>query len=235
MTTRRKIAENQLLSQLPPDSLKRLGSNLKLIDAKLRHPLYAAYEPITHIYFPVNALGSIVASTGGGRSTEIGVVGSEGIVGHEALLGVKETPYESFVQIAGPIYQLPVANARKEFARGELFHDLVLLFVHKHTVQVSQTTLCNRLHHLEQRLPRWLLMCHDRIEGDVLRLTQEFIALMLGSSRVTVTLASRELQSAGYIQYVRGKITVIDRDGLEAAACECYHTVRDEYARPLGR
>jgi hypothetical protein len=162
---------------------------------------------------------------------EIGVVGSEGAVGLAVLMGVDISPHRSMIQIAGKAYRASRAHIIEEFRRGDVFHDRVLHFVQKLSVQVSQTTLCNRLHTVDVRLARWLLMCHDRIEGDVLHITQEFIALMLGTSRVTVTQAAHQLQSIGYIRYVRGKITVVDRTGLEEAACACYGIVKREYER----
>ncbi len=222
---------NHILFNLPSDVQKRLKPLLERIDAPLGLTIYEPYEKIGHAYFPINSLASIVASTQTGEMAEVGVVGREGAVGVDLAMGADSSPHQSMFQIAGPTFRMSGEEFRKEFRRGEVFHDRILDFVQRLYTQVSQTTLCNRLHHVEERLPRWLLMCHDRIEGNLLPLTQEFIALMLGASRVSVTLAAKDLQKIGYIQYVRGKITINDREGLEDLACECYKIVKREYDR----
>jgi CRP-like cAMP-binding protein len=225
--------QNHLLDSMQPDVKERLGPHLEYIEAPLDMKLYEPYERMTYAYFPANCLGSIVATTSTGHSTEIGVVGSEGMVGLELLMGVDASPHKSMVQIAGHAYRIKAEAVQEEFRRCGSFHDLVLHFAQKLSVQVAQTTLCNRLHTVDERLPRWLLMCHDRIDGDVLLLTQEFIALMLGTSRVTVTQAAQIIQNIGYIKYVRGKITILDRHGLEDVSCDCYSVVKREYDRKL--
>ena len=224
-------ADNQLLSSLPSDVRQRLTPHLERIDAELNKKIYAPYEEIRHVYFPINSMVSIVASTESGEMAEVGVVGREGAAGIDIAMGANKSPHHSMFQIGGPAYRISGSEFEKEFKRCGDFHDRILSFVQKFYAQVSQTTLCNRLHHVEERLPRWLLMCHDRIDGDLLPLTQEFIALMLGASRVSITLAAKDLQKIGYIKYVRGKITVLDREGLEDGACECYKIVKREYDR----
>jgi CRP-like cAMP-binding protein len=227
------LENNLILKGLPPEVADRLRIHLEPLEVPLKMPIYGQYEKIRHIYFLLNSVASIVATTAAGESTEIGIVGFEGAVGTEILMGVDASPHQCFIQIAGPALRIGIKPMLAEFRRGGVLHDRMLNFVNKLSVQVSQTTLCNRLHHIEQRLPRWLLMSHDRVRGDVLPLTQEFIALMLGTSRVTVTRASRKFQHAGFIKYVRGRITVTDRRGLEKAACECYSIVRAEYDRKM--
>lgn len=226
------LAGNQLLSSLPSEVWRRLTPHLERIDAELNKKVYGPYEEIPYVYFPINSIVSIVASTANGEMAEVGVVGREGAVGIDVAMGASRSPHLSMFQIAGPSFRISSSEFEKEFRRNGVFHDRILNFVQKIYSQVSQTTLCNRLHHVEERLPRWLLMCHDRIEGDVLPLTQEFIALMLGASRVSITLAAKDLQKIGYIKYVRAKITVVDREGLEDGACECYRIVKREYDRP---
>jgi len=223
--------DNHLLFRLPSDVRKRLAPHLERIDAPLNMKVYGPYEEISHVYFPINSIVSIVASTETGQMAEVAVVGREGAVGIDIAMGANKSPHLSMFQIGGPAFRISGPEFEKEFRRSEVFHDRVLSFVQKIYAQVSQTTLCNRLHHVEERLPRWLLMCHDRIDGDVLPLTQEFIAIMLGASRVSVTLAAKDLQKIGRIKYVRGKITVLDRAGLENGACECYKIVKREYDR----
>ena len=177
---------------------------------------------------------SIVATTPAGLSAEVGVVGWEGVVGVDAFLGINNTLNVNMVQIPNGGHRLSVEAAREEFQRGGTFHDLSLSFIRVMMLQISQTALCNRLHSVEHRLARWLLSCHDRAGGSVLPLTQEFLGLMLGTSRVTVTQTAGDLQAKGLIDYVRGKITILDRAGLEGESCDCYHTIRDEYDRYLG-
>ncbi len=222
---------NFILTGLPAEVRDRLLPHTEYFEAPLDLPMFESYDPIRYVYFPTNSLGSIVATTSNGQSCEIGLVGREGAVGLEVCLGAPLSPHRSMVQHAGPVFRIGTKDVVEEFRRCTDFHDRILHFVHKLSVQVSQTTLCNRLHTIDARLPRWLLMCLDRIEGDVLLLTQEFIALMLGTSRVTVTQAAQQLQDAGYIRYVRGRIHVLDRKGLESVACECYKIVKVEYDR----
>lgn len=223
--------QNQILSSLSPASLERLRPDMEPIDLPHATPVFHAYQPITHVYFPERAMASFMATTAGGGSSEIGVVGGEGAAGLEVLMGVDESPHECVMQVPGHGYLIRRDALRREFKRGGKMHDVVLLFMHKLMTQVSQITLCNRLHTLEERLSRWLLMCHDRIDGDRISLTQELLALMLGVRRESVTLAAGNLQANGALQYSRGRIQVIDRTGLERASCECYSIVKTEYAR----
>jgi hypothetical protein len=174
---------------------------------------------------------SIVANTENGQATEIGVVGCEGAAGLEVIMGSNASPHEAMIQIADGGHRIETKVIRKEFKRAEQLHDLLLPFVNKLMIQIGQTTLCNRIHEVDQRLARWLLMCEDRVEGDSIALTQEFLAMMLGVSRVSVTLAARNMQTIGCIKYSRGNIHILDRKELEATACECYKIVKAEYDR----
>jgi CRP-like cAMP-binding protein len=222
---------NQILENLPAEVTERLSPHLEQYDAPLGEKLYKPYGKMKDVFFPLNAIASIVASTQKGQMSEVGLVGHEGVVGFELALGIDNSPNECMVQIAGPIMRMSGSSFLEEFNRAGVFHDRVLSYLQRMYSQVSQTTLCNRLHHVEERMPRWLLMCHDRIEGDVLALTQEFIALMLGTSRVSITRAAVVLQEIGYIRYSRGRITILDRAGLEDLTCECYYIVKRQYDR----
>ncbi len=223
--------KNHLLSSISPATFARLQPDLERVDLPHAAPVFRAYEPITHVYFPEGAMASLVASTANGGSSEIGVVGREGAVGLDVLMGVDVSPHDCVIQIPSGGFRIKKAALRKEFERGEEVHDMVLLFTHKLMTQVSQITLCNRLHTIEERLSRWLLMCHDRIDGDKISLTHGFLGLMLGVRRESVTLAAGDLQSRGAINYLRGNITVIDRSELESASCDCYSVVKREYER----
>lgn len=222
---------NYLLNALPPDAIERLRPNIEPFDAYLGRNLYRPNEPIEHVYFPDNSMASIVANTESGHTTEIGVIGCEGAVGLEVIMGSTTSPNESMIQIADGAYRICSKALIAEFEESAATRRVFLAFVNKFLIQVSQTTLCNRLHSVDERLARWLLMSDDRVESEHLKLTQEFLAIMLGVTRVSVTHSANNLQSAGFIKYSRGRITMVDRDGLENFVCECYAIVKAEYDR----
>lgn len=222
---------NYILNNLTPDALERLSPDLEAIDAPLGRYLYRSYEPIDYVYFPNRSMASIVANTQSGQATEIGVVGSEGAVGLEVILGSGTSPHESMIQIANGAHRIAPKALRDEFESSSSTRRLLLSFVNKLMIQISQTTLCNRIHTVDERLARWLLMCQDRVDAEQLNLTQEFLAMMLGVSRVSVTLSASNLQTIKYITYSRGQITILDREGLKDSACECYRIVKTEYDR----
>lgn len=223
---------NKVLLSIPQETLERWKPDLELINAPLGMQLYRTDEPIKYAYFPENSLASIIASTSNGQSCEVGIVGFEGGVGLQVVMGARSSPHDSIIQIPGSLYRLPASTIRKEFNAGGAAHDCILSFMNKLLVQVSQTTLCNRLHSVEERLARWLLMSHDRVSGDKIELTQELLAIMLGVTRVSVTIAASSFQSAGHIKYARGNITILERDQLERLACECYRVVKTAYDQP---
>jgi CRP-like cAMP-binding protein len=224
---------NRILAALPDEEYARLDPHLMPVALSLRQNIYKPHEPITHIYFPENSMISIVANLLGGESVEVGVVGREGLAGIPALFGVDSTPNESMVQIANGAFKMRARVAREEFKRGGMFQELVLRYVQVHTIQISQSVACNRMHSVVERLARWLLLTHDRAASNELALTQEFLAMMLGCRRAGVTDAAINLQADGYINYRRGHITILDRLGLEEASCECYAVVKAEYERVL--
>ena len=223
--------KNEILNALPEEDLARLSAHLEPVDLPSGRFLYQSLQPITHIYFPNYAVASIVANTSGGRSTEVGIIGREGAVGLDVLMSVDSSPNECMIQIPGDGWRLPTAIVREEFKLCDTVHVSLLRFIHKLMIQISQTTLCNRLHPIEERLSRWLLMSHDRVGGDEISLTQEFLATMLGVNRPSVSIAAGILQTKGFIKYSRGHITVINRRGLEELTCECYRIVKNEYQR----
>ena len=161
-----------------------------------------------------------------GASAEVGMVGSEGMVSTSVFMGGDRIPYQAIVQGSDGAMKISSATLKEEFNRGGPFQKLLLLYTQTLHIQVSQTAACNRLHSIDERLARWLLMTHDRVQSDQLELTQEFLSKMLGVDRSGVTLAAITLQNEGLIKYTRGKITVIDRAGLERASCECYSRVK---------
>ncbi|HEV2802569.1 MAG TPA: Crp/Fnr family transcriptional regulator [Pyrinomonadaceae bacterium] len=165
---------------------------------------------------------------------EVGLAGHEGIVCVATFLGANSTPHRGIVQRQGSALKIKSSVLREEFKRGGKFQDLLLRYTQAHLVQIAQTSVCNRLHDLEARLSRWLLMIHDRVDGDEFLLTQDIISIMLGAQRTGVTNAASTLQKKGIISYSRGRIVILDRQELEETSCECYLIVRDEFARLTG-
>lgn len=229
------IARNLLLDSLPPAERERLLPHLQPVKFLLGDIVYEPGERLGYCYFPTNAVVSLLYTTREGTTAEMGLVGNEGILGVALFLGSESTCSRALVLIAGDGFRLPVKVLREEFAHSGPLHHLLLRYTLTLITQISQTAVCNRLHSVEQRLCRWLLLCHDRRDGAELFMTQELIANMLGGRRESVTVAAGRLQDAGLIHYGRGRIRVIDRIGLESAACECYRVVEDEYDRLFGR
>jgi CRP-like cAMP-binding protein len=222
---------NNILNALPTEDLERLLPHFESVELKIGQIIYHPKKPITHVYFMNNAIISIIAATAEGQSAEVGVVGYEGAVGIESLMGAESAMHQHIVQHADSALRININKIKPEFLECGVLHDQLLHFTRLLMIQISQTALCNRLHTVEERLSRWLLMCRDRSNSDKLQLTQEFLAIMLGANRATVTLAAIALQSAGFIKYSRGQITIINRQGLQDYTCECYSIVKSEYER----
>jgi len=222
------LIENQLLAALSADIYqRRLLPHLEKVSLTLRQALYDAGDPINDVYFPHQALLSLISKLKGGYSVEVGMVGGEGMVSTSAFMGGDTMPYQIIVQGSGSAMKMPAAVLREEFNRGGPLQTSLLRYTQALHIQVSQTAACNRVHSVDERLARWLLMTHDRIKSDQMELTQEFLSTMLGMERSGVTIAAITLQEAGLIKYSRGKITVLDRAGLERASCECYRRVKN--------
>jgi len=230
-TQSRLSTKNYILNALPEEDFNRLLPDLTPVKLPHGQILYRPDEPIEYVYFPNNSVLSVVAITADGQSVESGVIGREGMAGVNVLMGVDSMPNENIIQLADGALRMSTAAVRREFKRGGALHDLLLRFMHALMIQIGQTTLCNRLHSTDQRLSRWLLICHDRSETNEMKLTQEFLAIMLGADRARVTMSAIALQSTGYIKYSRGNIVVTDREGLEDFTCACYQSVKQEYDR----
>jgi CRP-like cAMP-binding protein len=226
--------DNHLLAALPEHDFARLLPDLQPIAMPLGRVLYESGATMAQVYFPTTSIVSLLYVMESGASTEIGVVGNEGVVGVSLFMGGGSTPSRALVQSAGAGFQLPTRKMKAEFEKyGPLMH-LLLRYTQALITQMTQTAACNRHHSLDQQLCRWLLLSMDRLKGDDLFMTQELIANMLGVRREGVTAAALKLQRAGLIRYARGHITVLDRRGLEERSCECYRVVKDEYDRLLG-
>jgi CRP-like cAMP-binding protein len=226
-------AQNHLLAELPPAERQRWWPQLEHFDMPLGHVMYEAGGTLTHVYFPTTAIVSLLYVMESGASAEIAVVGNEGIVGISLFMGGDSTPSRAVVQSAGSGFRLKAQVMKDEFDRaGPVLH-LLLRYTQALITQMAQTAVCNRHHSLDQQLCRWLLLSLDRLQGNELVMTQELIANMLGVRREGVTEGALKLQKAGLIRYARGRITVLDRHGLEKRSCECYAVVKKEYSRLL--
>ena len=224
---------NQLLAALPAPELERWLPQLEAVEMTLGQVLYEAGDTLTHVYFPTNAIVSLLYVMENGSSAEIAVVGKEGIVGISLFMGGESTPSRAVVQSAGQAFRLESQHMKDEFNRaGPVLH-LLLRYTQALITQMSQTAVCNRHHTLDQQLCRWLLLSLDRVQGNELLMTQELIANMLGVRREGVTESALKLQQAGLIRYARGRIVVLDRPGVEKRSCECYAVVKREYERLL--
>ncbi len=223
------VFQNDILRALSAETIERIGPLLERVEMPRGQILYRADEQISKNYFPDRCMISLVAYTENGQGAEVSVIGCEGATGLDVVLGSDRSSNENIVQLANGAYCLKAEDFKKEFSRNGDLHDEILKFIRKLIVQISHTALCNRLHNTEMRLSRWLLMCHDRSLSDEMQLTQEFISIMLGSNRTTVTMTAIALQNAGFISYTRGTITMIDRAGLEAFTCPCYASITAAY------
>ena len=236
----RKIAleearKNFLLGSLNYDELERIAAKLEKVSLKLGEVLYESGEKMTYIYFPTTAIISMLYIMENGGTAEIGVVGNDGAVGISLFLGGETTTSRAIVQSAGDLLRMKEVDLRAEFKKAGRFQELLLRFTQAILTQISQTAVCNRLHSIDQQLCRWLLLSHDRLQSDKLEMTHDLISNMLGVRREGITLAAKKLAARKLIVNKRGTVTVIDRQGLEAASCECYAIVNSEYNRLLGR
>jgi len=225
--------QNHLLAALPADEYARLLPNLELIPMPLGHVLYEPGVQMRHVYFPTTCIVSLLYVMENGASAEIAVVGNEGVVGVSLFMGGESTTSRAVVQSEGHAYRLKAQLLKDEFFRAGPMQRLLLRYTQALLTQMAQTAVCNRHHSLDQQFCRWLLLSLDRLSSNELVMTQELIANMLGVRREGVTEAAGNVQRAGLISYNRGRITVLDRPGLEARACECYAVVKKEFDRLL--
>jgi len=224
---------NHLLAVLPRPEAERLIPRMELVTLPLGTALYESGDRLHHVFFPTTAIVSLLYVMENDASAEIAVIGNEGIVGIALFMGGETMPNRAVVQSEGHAYRLPGQYLKQEFNRGGPVQHLLLRYTLAMLTQMAQTAVCNRHHTVDQQLCRWLLLSLDRLPVSELTMTQELIANMLGVRREGVTEAAGKLQAAGLIHYNRGRITVLDRQGLEARVCECYEVVRREFGRLL--
>ena len=220
---------NRFLESLSVESFDLLMKQCVEIDLPLRKSLYEAENVPRYAYFLTSGIASVVAAMDDGSTAEVGLIGREGVVGSFHLLGPANVSTVCFIQLEATSLRIPFAGLVRAFRGNEEIRDRILEFVQEQAVGLSQLAGCNRLHESEERLARWLLMAQDRTGTDALDFTQEFLGMMLGSRRTTVTVIAGVLQRSGLIEYKRGRVTILDRENLEAAACDCYKITKELY------
>lgn len=219
---------NRILAGLPREELDQLLPHLEEIKLEKGETVYLTGDNIKHAYFPANGLLSLLVTTETGSTVEVASVGSEGVVGLPVILRNYLIPYEVTVQFTTDVLKIRAKRLQEEFDKGKTLHEFVLRYLNLLIAQISQSSICNRFHPLNEALSRWLLTVQDRVNSDNLNLTHETISHCLGVPRTAVTAAAGELQRAGIIRYMRGNISILDRVKLEEKSCECYRIIRHE-------
>jgi CRP-like cAMP-binding protein len=224
---------NRLLASLPDPDFARLSPDLLNIPSKLKQVFHQTGEPVRHVYFPNGGMISVTTGLKTGVLVEVATVGDEGMVGLEAFFGTDPLAQgDTMMQVADTsIEMLSVEAFAREIATRGALHDVMGRYAQLTVAQMMRSTACNALHHVQERCCRWLLMTHDRVHRDEFQLSHEFLGMMLGVRRQTVTVVAGTLQKAGLISYSHGHIRVVDRQGLEAAACECYDSIQEQVSR----
>lgn len=229
MTDAARLRHNAILAQLPADEFDRLHRNAEIVHAEIGRQVFRPGEPMTHVFFPLTSVFSVVAVADERILVEVATVGLEGMVGLPLFLGATASPHASFCQIPGDAVRLSAEALRQALTGDGALHRGLHRLTQATMVQIAQNVVCNNSHELEQRAARWLLTTHDRVSRDEFSLTQQFLAQMLGARRPTVSQVARRLQDSGLISYARGTMRIRDRAGLERMACRCYSIVRAEF------
>ena len=225
---------NQLIAALPQQEYERLLPHFEPVSLSIKQVLYEPNEPIEYAYFPNSGASSMLNLMEDGQTIEAATVGKEGMIGVPLLLGTNQIPLQVIMQVPGDGLRMKAEVFKAEVYWGCPLHNLLLRYMQTLMNEISQTAACNRFYSVEGRCCRWLLLTHDRVESDSFSLTQEFLSYMLGVRRASVSEVAATLQRSGLIDYHRGRVTIRDRKGLEAFACECYQTTQQEYKRLLG-
>ena len=235
MGARRILVQNRVLAGLPRKDYRRLLPLLESVQLAFGQVLYESQARIGYVYFPSNCFVSMLTGVDGSRSAEVGLIGSEGMSGLPVALGIADSPFRAVVQGGGMAMRMKIADFRRAFSESRAMKRELFLFTHLLMIQIAQTAACNRFHRLSQRMARWILMTSDRIKSNEFRITQEFLALMLGVRRVGISMAASGLRERKLLAYRRGSFTILDHRGLVAAACGCYKIVNDVYGRAQGK
>lgn len=225
--------QNRLLHLLDPADFDRLQSHLEPVALEYRQPLYEVNEEIKFVYFPIGGVASLVNTMADGSAAEVGTIGNEGIVGLPVIFGDHHAPTSAYIQVPGTGLRLRADVLRRGLENSKT-RTVMLHYAHAFFNQVAQSAACAHFHSIEQRCCRWLLMTHDRVQSDKFLLTQEFLGMMLGVRRTSVTEVASKLKHRKLIEYSRGRVTILDRSALEKSACECYSVSKREFDRLLG-
>jgi CRP-like cAMP-binding protein len=230
MGAKQVAVPNRILGALPRKEYQKLLPILEPVKLAFGEILYEAHGQIRHVYFPNDCFVSMLTTVDAGQAAEVGLIGSEGMIGVPMALGVAVSPFRAVVQGGGTAMRLKTGDFRHSFGKSAALKREVFLFTHLLMIQIAQTAACNRFHVVKQRMARWMLMTRDRVNSNEFRITQEFLALMLGVRRVGVSAAMSALRKRELVVYSRGTITILDHEGLVAVACGCYKTVKDTYS-----
>lgn len=225
---------NRLLASLPREEYERLQPYLEPVSLELKRELYQPNQPIDFVYFPLRGMCSLLSMTSDGDLIEVATVGNEGMVGLPVFLGAKQIPGIGMCQIPGDALRMRQGDLQTQVTPGTPLYEILHRYTQALMNLIAQSALCNRVHSIEQRCARWLVLTHDRAGADEFLLTQEFLSQMLGVRRAGVSEVAAKLQNAGFISYRYGKITIVDRAGLEATSCECYRLIKAEFERLIG-
>jgi CRP-like cAMP-binding protein len=231
MIRAKQVVQNRLLAVLPRKDYQKLLPALEHVALGFGEVLYESHDQIRYVYFPNDCFVSMLTSVDENRAVEVGLIGAEGMIGVPMALGVAVSPFRAVVQGGGTAMRMTTVDFRRNFDTSAGLKREVFLFTHLLMVQIAQTAACNRFHLVQQRMARWMLMTRDRVNSNEFRITQEFLALMLGVRRVGVSMAMGSLRELKIIVYRRGTITILDHVGLLAAACGCYKTVKETYTK----
>jgi len=229
------MIQNRVLDGLPRKDYRKLLPILERVNLTFGQILYESQDRIRYVYFPNDCFVSMLTDVDGNRSSEVGLIGSEGMIGLPVALGIAVSPFRAVVQGGGTAMRMKIADFRRAFSESAALKRELFLFTHLLMIQIAQTAACNRFHRVPQRMARWILMTSDRIKSNEFRITQKFLALMLGVRRVGVSVAASGLRDRKLLAYRRGSFTILNHRGLVAAACGCYKIVNDVYARAQGR
>jgi len=231
LCTQRSEVKNLILRSFMAAELGHLSQKFEVVELPNAKLIYPAHSMVRHIYFPEKGLISLIKTMKDGRTTEIGVVGIDGFTGLNSLLGIPNTDFETVVQIPGSAYRISASILNSAMEKQQSLRAPLMRYAHYTLSAIAQTAACHRLHSLQERCCRWLLVAHDSAQSDAFPLTHEFLAVLLGVGRSYVSTTANQLRQAGLIRYSRGWVTITDRAGLEGSACECYGAVRAEFNR----
>jgi CRP-like cAMP-binding protein len=227
-------SENRILARVPPSEFAQLSPFLEPTPLDYKHVLYGADDVIRYVYFPISGVVSWLSQIDEGNTVEVATIGNEGMVGLHILLGGNVAPAKVMVQVPGHALRMKSEDFQSLTQSSRSLVQMLNRYLNAFLTQVTRSVACNTFHSVEKRCARWLLMTHDRVRADRFPLTHELLAQMLGVRRASITVAASKLQRTGLIRYVHGKIDVLNRPGLETAACSCYRAVKNEYDRLLG-